>query len=178
MPTRTVTDKTLASTFVQEVIDEQAGNLTQLHIWPGDTDRRKKRRRRHVEAELMAFARLVAAMAMKAPVHRPDFSSRTWQNDWANGAVDAIKAAGYEQLEDQVIKTIMRRFPRRVTAEATWIKISLLKIASYTAQVARMIELGLPPEMLLMSPEQAQLHMMEMALSVHNNGGNVALVAV
>ncbi len=177
MPTRTVTDKTLATTFIKEVIDEQAGNLTQLHIWPSDADRRKKRCRRHVETELVAFARLVAAMAMKAPAQRPDFNSRTWQNDWANGAVDAIKAAGYDQLEDQTVKTIMRRFPRRVTAEASWIKISLLKIASYTAQVARMIELGLPPEMLLMSHEQAQLHMMEMALSIHNNGGKVAIVA-
>ena len=62
-------------------------------------------------------------------------------------------AAGYEQLEDQVAMMIMRRYPRRVTANATWIKISLLKIASYTAQVARMIELGLPPEMLLISHE-------------------------
>lgn len=154
MPTSTVTDKALASELVRSVIEEQVLNLTQGFAQRGRSPH-KRRDTRHLENELIAFARQVAGATLKTSHGGPDFGIANWRRAWANESVDAAWRSGAEALIDETLEILRSRFPRQVCVDPQYISISLHKITTYVAQVSRMIHLGLDPVILTFEYQEA-----------------------
>ena len=177
MPTRTVTDKALASPLVAGVIDELAGNVTGIHTEPSNT-RRDKRRRACIDAVLMQLAREVAGLSLPASPPPPDFATAVWKSYWAYRAIQVLFDEGIDDLVQRTQADIARRFPNRaVHANSNFTEYALFKVAVYVAQVARLICLGLPPEVLVMTKEEYRRTLLE-SVRLGSQGGNIMVVRV
>jgi hypothetical protein len=168
--TRTITDKTIASEHIKDVIDEQVGNLTQNHF-------RTDKSYRAVKKVLESFARKVAELSMRDTDTKPNFALKDWRRDFANRAEQAIVKNGMEALVSEVAQTLKQCFPDKIGARADT-TYAYYKIATYVSQVSRMLLNGLDPKMLTMSDEELEAHqfmVLNMALG-HSN--EILVVAV
>lgn len=150
----TVTDKTVRHRIVADAIDCQTRNLTQDF----------ERTNRAVRAFLETFARKVAHMSINGPVARPDLSA-DWKGEFANTACDAVITRGSDWMMYYTRYEMTCRFPNAVVMHSM-ARVSFLKIANCACQVARMILLGLDPELLMPDRRDSERQQLQMLLQM------------
>ncbi len=164
-----VIDAALAHELVREEIEDQTGNMLQRHV-------QKRDLRRAVSGELTAFAREAAEMILKDEVPPPNFSDPDWKQDFANQVgKSAVKDQAFEALIRQTIARVRRRLPMGVRdqADRRW---SYFKITDCVGQVSRMIRLGLPPELLVLSEEESRKELLKLRDMARKAGVPTAVV--
>ena len=145
----------LTNELVDDVIDEAIGNWTQRHFKKPDPN---------VKAVLLSYATTVTQKVFAGATPYPDFSPE-WKGDISN-RVHAI--LDYKQFKEQQIPVMVDAlFPifgdTRSNFENGMWGYSLAKIASVVGCVAYMVKSNLQPELLLMTPEEANASLLRLA---------------
>lgn len=159
---RSLTDKVLAFGIVEDIIQEQALNLTNGHY-------RTDVYSRDVSEVLKDYARKAVQLAIKDGGTRPDFRRRGWKQHFADDTSTTMIKNGLKSLVDKTKKTMATRFPNKVGAQADEL-YSYIKIASCSGQVAQLILNGLSPKLLQLNEEEGNEYVANVARMMRRAG--------
>ncbi len=150
--------------IVHDVIDEAVINWTQKPSETIDPE---------VKAVLLHYANAVAAKVLDGDTPAIDFSSE-WKREVSNRVYALMDYGAFKNEQAPLIVAALKgRFPNveHDLHHSLW-GYSLVKIAYTVGAVVYMEKLGFPPEMLLMTPEEANASLLKMAerLNQHHPG--------
>lgn len=156
-----VTEKTVNSEIVMNVIEEQYCNLFQRR-----SDDKNFPYQSATEV-IKNFVREVCRMAMidsKAPT-----LIQNWKKDYANETIGSLRTQGIDAFVKKTIKEMREKFRKDITP-SDLINYSFFKIANHAGLVSRMILHGYHPDLLLLTIDEANEALLKKAKLFQNTG--------
>jgi hypothetical protein len=143
------------SALVRRVIDEAIGNWTQQHF---------KEPNPRVKAVLLGYATTITREVFAGVTPYPDFSPN-WKGDISNRVYELLD---YKQFKEQQIPVMVDALSpifgdKRDELENGLWGYSLAKIANNVGCIAYMVKNDLDPDLLRMSPEEANASLLKLA---------------
>ncbi|OGG66799.1 hypothetical protein A3I99_00415 [Candidatus Kaiserbacteria bacterium RIFCSPLOWO2_02_FULL_45_11b] len=145
----------LSNEMTNDVIDEAIGNWTQRHF---------KKPNPRVKTLLLGYATAVTRKVFAGTTPYPDFSPE-WKRDVSNRAYALLDFKKFKEQQVPVIVDALSPIlgDTRDKFENGLHGYSLAKIANVVGCVAYMVKNGLEPELLRMTPEEANASLLKMA---------------
>ncbi len=150
----------LSDELVNNVIDEAIGNWTQRHFKTPDPE---------IKAVLLRYATRIANKILGKSTPFPDFSPK-WKSEISDRVHVLLDYKMFKQQQVPVlVSELWKKFgdTRDYFENGLW-GYSISKIANTVGMVAYMVNIGLDSKLIMMTPEEANNALLELANNLKN----------